>query len=106
MCRPTGDSFADMLTAQLSDLPSLDWHAHGQAIVLSSAGTIFALVERARVYLRTDAASRERYRAWRMHEYAGAAPGDVGSYWQVPDCALEDSAQLNALALEALRGGR
>lgn len=63
---------------------------------------MFGILTRDRLYLKTDEALQERYKAWGM----GPFPCGPKSYWEVPADLLENTADLGDLAMEALAVAR
>jgi DNA transformation protein len=64
-----------------------------------AGGVMFALESRGVVYLRTDEASRERFRAAGSEPFTyprRGVPTPIIRYWRVPDAVLDDAEELAA----------
>ncbi len=94
--------FAEHVRDQLRELGPVDARSMFGGHGLYHDGVFFGLVWKDRLYLRTDEAGRARYRAEGMKPFRPAKGRTLGTYWQVPDEALEDPRELARRAREAL----
>ena len=99
-------SFRDFVLDQLSGLGEVECRAMFGGHGLYSSGTFFAIIFRARLYLRTDEATRDAFLERGMKPFRPSATQKLGSYYEVPPEVLEDAPALETWARAAVRSKR
>lgn len=92
--QPRGEAFVEFVLDQLSDVPGVAarrmFGGHGLYL-----GTVFfGIVDRGRLYFRTDERTRALYRGHGSKPFRVSAKMTLKSYFEVPQDVLEDRDQL------------
>lgn len=97
------DSFRDFVLDQLAGIQGVACRPMFGGHGLYRGETFFGIIHKGRLYLKTDEASREKYRAEGMKPFRPTPRQTLKSYFEVPAGILEDGEKLAAWADKASR---
>lgn len=95
------DGFKDFVLDQLSDLPSLTCRAMFGGYGLYCDRVFFGIVQKGRLYFKTNATTAARYREHKMKPFRPNANQTLKNYYEVPVNVLEDAGELKIWARQA-----
>lgn len=95
------DGFTDFVLDQLSDLHGVTCRAMFGGYGLYCGGVFFGIVQKGRLYFKTDATTTPRYRARGMKPFTPNAEQTLTNYFEVPVDVLEDAEELTIWAQQA-----
>ena len=98
---PKHDGFKDFVLDQLSDLPSLTCRAMFGGYGLYCGRVFFGIVQKGRLYFKTDATTAPGYRERKMKPFRPNTKQTLNSYYEVPVDVLEDAGELTIWARQA-----
>ena len=98
---PKHDGFKDFVLDQLSELPSLTHRAMFGGYGLYCGRVFFAIVQKGRLYFKTNATTAPRYREREMKPFRPNATQILKNYYEVPVNVLEDAGELTIWARQA-----
>jgi DNA transformation protein len=95
------DGFKDFVLDQLSGLPGLTYRAMFGGYGLYCGRVFFGIVQKGRLYFKTNATTAPRYRERKMKPFSPNAKQTLKTYYEVPVDILEDAEDLTIWAQEA-----
>ena len=95
------DGFCDFVLDQLSELPGLTHRAMFGGCGLYCGRVFFGIVQKGRLYFKTDATTAARYRKREMKPFRPNAKQTLKNYYEVPVNVLEDAGELTIWARQA-----
>jgi DNA transformation protein and related proteins len=98
---PKHDGFKDFVLDQLSELQGLTCRAMFGGYGLYHDGTFFGIVQKGRLYFKTNATTAPRYREREMKPFRPNAKHTLKNYYEVPANVLEDAEELTIWARQA-----
>jgi DNA transformation protein and related proteins len=98
---PTHDGFTDFVRDQLSDLPGVTCQAMFGGYGLYCDRVFFGIVQKGRLYFKTNVTTSPRYRARGMQPFRPNATQTLNNYYEVPVDVLEDAGELTRWARQA-----
>ena len=98
---PKHDGFKDFVLDQLSDLQGLTCRAMFGGYGLYCGRVFFGIVQKGRVYFKTNATTALRYRGRMMKPFRPNAKQTLKNYYEVPVDVLEDAGKLTIWARQA-----
>ena len=98
---PKHDWFCDFVLDQLSDLQGLTCRAMFGGYGLYCGRVFFGIVQKGRLYFKTDATTATRYRKREMKPFRPNAKQTLKTYYEVPVDVLEDAGELTIWARQA-----
>ena len=87
---PKHDGFKDFVLDQLSDLQVLTCRAMFGGYGLYCGRVFFGIVQKGRLYFKTNATTATRYRERKMKPFRPNAKQTLKNYYEVPADILED----------------
>lgn len=98
---PKQDGFRDFVLDQLSGLPDLTHRAMFGGYGLYCGSVFFGIVQKGRLYFKTNATTAPRYRKREMKPFRPNATQTLKTYYEVPVDVLEDAGELTIWARQA-----
>ena len=98
---PKQDRFRDLVLYQLSELPGLTHRAMFGGYGLYCGSVFFGIVQKGRLYFKTNATTVPRYRKREMKPFRPNAKQTLKTYYEVPVDVLEDAGELTIWARQA-----
>jgi DNA transformation protein len=98
---PKHDGFKDFVLDQLSDLQDLTSHTMFGGYGLYCGRVFFGIVQKGRLYFKTNATTAPRYRERKMKPFRPTATQTLKNYYEVPVDVLEDAGELTIWARQA-----
>jgi DNA transformation protein len=98
---PKHDGFMNFVLDQLSDLQGLTCRAMFGGYGLYCGRVFFGIVQKGRVYFKTNATTAPRYRGRMMKPFRPNANQTLKNYYEVPVDVLEDAGELTIWARQA-----
>ncbi|OAI49516.1 hypothetical protein AYO43_10560 [Nitrospira sp. SCGC AG-212-E16] len=98
---PKHDGFKDFVLDQLSDLQGVTCHAMFGGYGLYCGRVFFGIVQKGRLYFKTNATTATRYRTRKMKPFRPNANQTLKNYYEVPVNVLEDAGELTIWARQA-----
>jgi DNA transformation protein and related proteins len=98
---PKHDGFCDFVLDQLNELPGLTHRAMFGGYGLYCGRVFFGIVQKGRLYFKTDATTATRYRKREMKPFRPNAKQTLKNYYEVPVNVLEDARELTIWARQA-----
>ncbi len=95
------DSFKDFVLDQLGGLRGLTCRSMFGGYGLYRDDIFFGIIQKGRLYFKTDEASRDLYRAQGMKPFRPNARQTLKTYYEVPADIIEDAEQCAAWAAQA-----
>lgn len=99
------DSLKDFALDQLCGLDGLECRAMFGGHGLFAGEKIFGILFQGRLYFKTNASTRAAYTERGMKPFRPSAKQQLNSYYEVPADVMEDAAQLESWAHEAIAVG-
>ena len=96
------DSFKDFVVDQLRGLDGLECRAMFGGFGLYVGEKFFGILSQGRLYFKTSYATRAGYLERGMKPFQPKPGQKLGSYYEVPADVIEDAAQLESWAREAV----
>lgn len=96
------DSFKDFVLDQLGQIPQLLCKAMFGGHGLYQGETFFGILNKGRLYLKTNATTQAAYRSRGMQPFRPNGKQVLRHYYEVPVDILEDAEQLRAWAEQAI----
>jgi DNA transformation protein len=97
----THDGFKDFVLDQLANLSGVTCHAMFGGYGLYCGRVFFGIVQKGRLYFKTNATTAPRYRERKMKPFRPNAKQALKTYYEVPVDVLEDAEDLTIWAQEA-----
>ncbi len=98
---PKQDGFRDFVLDQLSELPGLTHRSMFGGYGLYCGSVFFGIVQKGRLYFKTNASTAPRYRKREMKPFRPNATQTLKTYYEVPVDVLEDAGELTIWARQA-----
>ena len=98
---PKQDGFRDFVLDQLSELPGLTHRAMFGGYGLYCGSVFFGIVQKGRLYFKTNATTAPRYRKREMKPFRPNAKQTLKTYYEVPVDVQEDAGELTIWARQA-----
>ena len=98
---PKHDGFSDFVLDQLSDLQGVTCRAMFGGYGLYCDRVFFGIVQKGRLYFKTNATTAPRYREREMKSFRPNATQTLNTYYEVPVDVLEDAGELTIWARQA-----
>ena len=98
---PTHDGFKDFVLDQLSDLQDLTCRAMFGGYGLYRDRVFFGIVQKGRLYFKTNETTAPRYGKRKMKPFRPNAKQTLKTYYEVPVDVLEDAGELAIWARQA-----
>ena len=98
---PKQDGFKDFVLDQLSELPGLTHRSMFGGYGLYCGSVFFGIVQKGRLYFKTNATTAPRYRKREMKPFRPNATQTLKTYYEVPVDVLEDAGELTIWARQA-----
>jgi len=98
---PKHDGFRDFVLDQLYELPGLTCCAMFGGYGLYCDRVFFGIVQKGRVYFKTNATTAPRYREREMTPFRPSAKQTLNNYYEVPVDVLENAGELTTWAQQA-----
>ena len=95
------DGFKDFVLDQLSDLQGMTCRAMFGGDGLYCDWVFFGIVQKGRLYFKTNATTAARYREHKMKPFRPNANQTLKNYYEVPVNVLEDAGELKIWARQA-----
>jgi len=95
------DGFRDFVLDQLSDLQNLTCRPMFGGYGLYCDRVFFGIVQKGRLYFKTNATTAPRYRERKMKPFRPNAKQTLKNYYEVPVSVLEDAGELTIWARQA-----
>jgi DNA transformation protein and related proteins len=95
------DGFKDFVLDQLSDLHGVTCRAMFGGYGLYCGRVFFGIVQKGRLYFKTNATTTPRYRERGMKPFKPNAKQTLTTYYEVPVDVLEDAGELTIWAQQA-----
>ena len=91
---PKQDGFRDFVLDQLSELPGLTHRSMFGGYGLYCGSVFFGIVQKGRLYFKTNASTAPRYRKREMKPFRPNATQTLKTYYEAPVDVLEDAGEL------------
>ena len=98
---PSHTGFKDFVLDQLNDLQDLTCRAMFGGYGLYCGRVFFGIVQKGRLYFKTNADTAPRYRERKMKPFKPNARQTLYNYYEVPVDVLEDAGELTTWARQA-----
>ena len=98
---PKHDGFKDFVLDQLNDLQDLTCRAMFGGYGLYCGRVFFGIVQKGRLYFKTNANTAPRYREHKMKPFKPNDRQTLNNYYEVPVDVLEDAGELTSWARQA-----
>jgi len=95
------DGFKDFVLDQLSGLQGLTGRAMFGGYGLYCGRVFFGIVQKGRLYFKTNSTTAPRYRERKMKPFRPNAKQTLKNYYEVPVNVLEDAGELTIWARQA-----
>jgi len=95
------DGFKDYVLDQLADLRGITCRAMFGGYGLYCGRVFFGIVQKGRLYFKTNATTAPRYREREMKPFSPNAKQTLKTYYEVPVDVLEDAGELTIWARQA-----
>jgi DNA transformation protein and related proteins len=98
---PKHDGFKDFVLDQLSELQNLTCRAMFGGYGLYCDSVFFGIVQKGRLYFKTNANTARRYRERKMKPFRPNAKQTLHNFFEVPVDVLENAGELTIWARQA-----
>ena len=98
---PKQDGFRDFVLDQLANLGGVTCRAMFGGYGLYCGRVFFGIVQKGRLYFKTNATTAPRYRERKMKPFSPNATQTLKTYYEVPVDVLEDAGELTIWARQA-----